>query len=297
MSGKSMIEYWIKSLLAMVLILGSSPIFAHVHWTRGNRVEPGLTVGLYHIDEANLSTGKPILPAAGLSPDRGLLIGAPSGAGMQAAADTADDFLSPFSLQLQSAQIADSTAAIPNMTGDLTIEFWFKWDPDLTYQHLQAGLRSGARIEIARSTVHPASDTFGIAFVHGDTVSAPSFPGWSAIGEEAELDEWYHVAVTIHSEGAHYVEVLGHDVYNSGSTARFWLNGHAVGSSPFTVDITGMRVHGDSRIRIRSIEGPIKIDEVTIWKKDWSQDGTASNPFGDGRGEEATSGIDHWDLY
>lgn len=272
---------------------------AHVDWTQGNGTIPGVTVGLYHFDDHDAAPGDTLEAAIGLPADRGLLIGTPSGDTFHAIHDTPEPLFEPHCLQLRSAQIADSTETVSDLGGDLTIEFWFKWDTDLTYQRAQIGLRSGAKIEIARSVVNPASDVFGVSFVHGDFVPAPGFTNWADVGEEeGSLGEWRHVAITIHSTGIHYENALGHDVYNAGSTLRFWLNGHATGTDPHTADITGIQMHPDSMVRIRGFEGQIKIDELTIWRYDWSQDGLDHNPFGEGRSAELfSSSNENWKLY
>lgn len=293
-------RYSFVSAMALILfaISFSAPAIAHVHWHRVNDFSPGLTVGLYHFDEHGVSVGQTLKPAPGLPLNRGLLIGAPSGDGLASVHDVPDAIFEPHALHIRSAQIMDSTETVGDLEGDLTIEFWFKWDVDLEYQRVQVGLRSGAKIEIARSTVNPASDVFGIAFVHGDFVSAPGFVNWDEVGEEeAGLGDWRHVAVTIHSTGIHFEAGLGHDVYDPGSVARFWVNGHAVGVHPHTVDIAGKQMHDASRIRIRSLAGPIRIDEVTIWRKDWSENGTVAEPFADGRGEGIPQSVENWKLF
>lgn len=287
-----------RAALLLFAISITAPAFAHVHWHRVNDFSPGLTVGLYHFDEHGVGVGQTLKPAPGLPLNRGLLIGAPSGDGLASIHDVPGSIFEPHALHIRSAQIMDSTETVGDLEGDLTIEFWFMWDVDLEYQRVQIGLRSGAKIEIARSTVNPASDVFGVAFTHGDFVSAPGFVNWDEVGEEeAGLGDWRHVAVTIHSTGIHFEAGLGHDVYDPGSLARFWVNGHAVGEHPHTVDIAGMQMHDASRIRIRSLEGPIRIDEVTIWRKDWSENGTVPEPFADGRGEGIPQTVENWSLF
>lgn len=257
---------------------------AHVHWTRVNDVDVRC-LGLYHFNDASADAGDTLAVASGLPADRGLVLGAPAGLGAQLSSNIAAAIFAPTSLRLRSAQIADSTAVLTGLTGDLTIECWFRWDPAVSYSEFHVGLRSGAKLLIARSLVNSASDRFGVLATHGDYQSAPGFTNWEDVGEEeAPLGEWLHAALTIRSTGLEYNGGLAHDVYKPGSTARFWLNGHHTGDIGAPLHIAGMRVHDDSRLRVRCTSGGIHLDEVTIWNVDWSNDATVSDPFGNGRG-------------
>jgi hypothetical protein len=277
------------SLMALAM---PAPLMAHVHWTRGNQLDSDL-IALYHFDSHNTAPGDVLAVVNGLPANRGLTVGATAGAGTSAVHDTAESFLGPHSIRMSSTQDLLSAATVPNTDGDLTIEFWFKWDPTVTSQRVTVGLASTAKIVIARDTINPTNDRFGIEFTHGDYVSAPGFTNWEDVGdEEASLGEWRHYAVTIHSTGMTYDPVSNHDKYNADTEAIFWLNGHATGSSPHKVSLEGMQVHDASRIRIRNTNGTIFIDEFTIWAKDWAQNGAVHHPFSNGRGVPPSWEID-----
>lgn len=276
------IKYW---ALACVLIC-TSTAQAHVDWTRVNDADPRV-VGLYHFDDTANSPGNLLRADSCWPSDRHLVIGTPTGTGLIMVNDTPEPIFNPYALHLRSPQINDSPINIPDLGGDLTIEFWFKWDAALTSSSLEVGLRSGAKLHITRHVGTPANDLFGISGTHGDYRSAPGFVNWPTVGiDEAPLGEWMHIAVAIHSTGITYDASPGvlHDVYNPGTIARIYLNGHPVGSSPHTLDLSGFKVHANSRLRINNLAGAIKVDEVTIWAHDWSANGTAVNPFGNGRG-------------
>lgn len=283
-------------LLGLSMILAAQAA-AHVHWTRVNDVDP-LCAALYHFDTTDTAVNDVLPVASGLSADLGLVVGTTSGAGASAVVDTPDSIFGPHALRLQSTQDLQSAGNIADTDGDLTIEFWFKWDPSVTAQTVTVGLQSTANLVIQRDTATPANDRFGIEFTHGDYVSAPGFVDWPTVGlEEASLGEWRHYAVTIHSTGMTFDAVSGHDKYNPGSTATIWLNGHATGSHPHTVGIEGMQAHDASRVRIRNTDGTVSIDEFAIWKHDWSENGTVANPFANGRGDGLPSSVGNWHVF
>ena len=278
-----------KPLLALLaclaLTFNTAPgAEAHVQWTQTNQPDPEMLV-LYHFDEHVSTTGQTLAAADPLPENRRLTLEAPAGLSARTVHDTAGEIFNPHALEFRGAQRLRSEATLGDISGDVTIEFWMRWDSAVTSQTLQAGLASGAKLYIARDTLVPANDRFGILGTHGSYVSAPGFVSWAAVGEdEAPFDEWLHFAVTIHSTGLYYNSGTGHDMYNPGSIARLWLNGHAVGAAPHTVNIESLQVHDASRIVLQSVNGGVKVDEFAVWKKDWSKNGTASNPFADGRG-------------
>jgi hypothetical protein len=278
--------------VSLVALAMPAPLMAHVQWTQGNQLDADL-IALYHAESHSTAPGNVLAAVNGLPANRGLTVGTTAGTGTSAVHDTPESFLGPHSIRMTSTQDLLSAATVPNTDGDLTIEFWFKWDPTVISQRVTVGLASTAKIVIARDTANPANDRFGIEFTHGDYVSAPGFTNWEEVGEEeASMGEWRHYAVTIHSTGMTYDPVSGHDKYNSGTEAMLWLNGHATGSSPHKVSLEGMQVHDASRIRIRNTNGTIFIDEFTIWSKDWAQNGSVHNPFSNGRGVAPSWEID-----
>lgn len=277
-------------LMVMAAACLAVPAYAHVHWTRVNAVDAS-TVALYHFEnvtehhapaECPLPDGMALIPSSVLQPIVPL-------------EDTAGTIFGTHSIAL-STQTLLSTLSAPNLDGDLTIECWFKWLPTMTSSTLEIGLRSGARIHVARDVLHSGNDRFGIAGTHGSFVDAPGFTNWVDVGEEeASLNEWRHLGVTIHSTGLEFNPTLGHDVYMSGSVARLYLNGHAVGLHPYAIDIAGLQVHDGSRIAITMRGDGVAVDEFAVWRKDWSENGTEDNPFSDGRGEQAD--VAEWSLY
>lgn len=288
-----------KVLAAFMVSLLLAPICsAHVHWTELNQADP-LLAGLYHFDSGNIQAGQLLEVAEGMPTDRGLVIQEPEGDGISNSSDTNGSLFGPNALVFHSAQKAESEAVIHGLDAGLTIEFFLKWDPAMEHSSIEIGLTSGAKLRITRDLNDPSQDQFGIQATHGDFVSASGFPNWEALGEEeAALDEWRHVGVTIHSTGLHFDETLQHDVYNEGSVARFYWNGHLTGTAPATVDLSGVQVHDHSTLIINNIEGTIAIDEIAIWKTDWSNNGENHSPFSDGRGSGTfQSDVKHWAVF
>lgn len=281
--------WWRLPALAL-LACAAGAANAHVHWTRTNSVDAD-TIALYHFDSAT-STAAPV--AASLPAGLGLSVF--SGAAQLAPlADTAGAIFQPQSLSLPSAQVLRTTDTVAGLAGDLTIECWFQWLPALTSCSLEVGLRSGARIVVARDVANPANDRFGIAGTHGSFIPAPGFTSWAALGdEEASLGEWRHLALAIHSTGIHYDPVEAHDVYSTGSVARLYLNGHATGTFPFAIDVAGLKVHDASQVTVMVTSGGMALDELALWRRDWTANGAAANPFADGRGGAGVAG---WILY
>jgi hypothetical protein len=287
------------ALCCLLIAQAVNYAWAHVDWTRANDIDPQC-LALFHITSSSVTPGETIQTAAGLPTSQSLLIETPIGLPPTTVSGTPDPVLDPLAIRFRSQVRCQSTATLANLAGDMTLEMWFRWDPLLTSASLQFGFRSGARLLITRDTTSPSLDRFGISATHGDFVSAPGFTDWAVLGsEEAGLGDWIHAAVTIDSAGMHLDPSLAHDVYSTGTVARFWLNGHAAGSFPHTVDLTGSRVHDSSRLVLECLAGDgIEADEATIWTKDWSTAGTVSAPFSDGRGSgTVSSSVSDWELY
>ncbi len=272
-------------IAVFLTFLWAASAYAHVDWTRVNAADPQL-LGLYHFNSNSQNPGEIFESDTCVPIGRGLYIGTPSGANLTTSIDLVEPIFGPRSIRYASAQNAETTETLLNLAGDLTIEFWFKWENSMTSSSIEIGLRSGARIALTRDITNASKDRFGIAGTHGDYRDAPGFIDWPTAGvSEAPFDEWLHVGLTIHSTGQHFDTVAAHDVYSTGSLARFFLNGHPTGSFPFTLDLTGLKVHDASKLRVNNIAGGnILIDEVAIWSRDWSDNGANLDPFDDGRG-------------
>lgn len=264
---------------------------AHVHWTQTNNINSN-TVALFHFDDASTTAA---MPAAGLAPDLGFTVYTGSAAFLSPVTDTPGSIFLPQALNLPATQTLRTTTSVSGLDGDLTIETWFKWQPSLAACSLDIGLQSGAKIRIVRDTLNSANDRFGISGTHGSYITAPGFTNWAAMGdEEASLGEWRHLALTVHSAGIHYDPVAAHDVYSTGTIGRLYYNGHAVGSFPYEINLSGLQVHAASRLTIVVTGGGMALDELTVWKQDWSDNGTVPNPFSNGRGN---AGVREWVEY
>lgn len=289
-------------LTALTIFTCSGPASAHVDWTRTNEVDPDL-LGLYHLNEGALVPGSVLAVPPEMPAERGLTAATPAGgSGAFISADVPEPMFGSGSLRLGVPQTFDSTETLAGLSGDLTVEFWFKWENTMTSCSASVGLRSGARLLIARDLSHPEADRLGAAGTHGSFRPVPGFTGWPDVGsEEASLGEWRHLALTVTSAGISYDPVLAHDVYSTGTVGRIWLNGHPVGAFPHTFDLSGLQVHDTSRIQIavQAGTGGMLIDEVALWKKDWSAGGTVPNPFADGRGSGTwnSSCVRDWELF
>ncbi|MBX7245957.1 MAG: LamG domain-containing protein [Candidatus Sumerlaeaceae bacterium] len=273
-----------------------TPALAHVDWTRVNGVDANC-IALYHLGDTLTSPGKALNVAAGLPVGRGLVLGTTSGAGASPSTDVKDPIFDPGSVRFDSVQTNDSTDTLTQAdgtTGPVTIECWFKWDATMTSSSVVVGFRSAAKLQITRDTTSASLDRFGLSTVHGNYVSAPGFVDWPTVGaEEGPLGEWIHAAVTIYPTGTFYNSVSAHDVYSTGSVARFWLNGHPTGTFPFTADLTDVALHDNTKLEIRLLGGAgVSVDEFTVWKIDWSNNGTTPNPFANGRPIPAA--VDNW---
>jgi len=272
--------------LAVALAAIVSTASAHVHWTRSNSVDPA-TIALYHMD--NVTTVS-IPAAAPLSSDRGLQKSSLSDQ-LTTTSDTAWPFFQPASLQTSGQQVLLSGYAHPGCTGDLTIECWFKWTSDLTSSSLEIGFQSAARLRLVRDEANHANDRLELAGIHGTRAPHPEFPGWDEIGpEEASLDTWRHLGITIHSTGATFDASRGAYVYDPGSVARIYLNGHRLGVNTTTISLTGLQVQQVSNLTMTASGNGLVVDEVTIWSKDWSENGNVTSPFSNGRGD--VSGVE-----
>jgi len=284
---------WRGALHPMLVVIITSlvvPAYAHVHWNRVNGVDPE-TIALYHFENASAQVAP---PSENLAPNLGLTVF--SGASITSTIDTPDTIFQPNALTLDATQTLRTTATVTDLAGDLAIEFWFKWAPDMTSSTLEVGLSSGARLMIARDTANPANDRLGVAGTHGSYMSAPGFTNWADFGEEeASLNEWRHLALSIHSTGIHFDQAAAHDVYSTGTTGLVMYNGHPVGFTPFSFNLSGLRVHDASRLTVVMRGAAIAIDELTIWRRDWTENGTKLDAFSNGRGGQTR--VSGWEIY
>lgn len=285
-------------LILALGIIAPATGFSHVHWTQVNSPDHR-ALAIYHFDSASstIGFGDHISPDSGLPAGNFLLAQAPSGAGSIYSSSTPGVPFTPSSVSIKSAQIFETPTVFNNVDGDLTIEFWFKWDSDSTQSELTVGLKSGAKILLARDISNPGNDRFGILGTHGSFIAAPDFTTWQAVGEEeASLNEWRHVALVIHSTGIEFDSLLGHDIYKTGTTGQIWYNGHLVGAYPGNISLAGLQVHGDSAVQVRMVNGGnMSIDEMAVWRYDFSENGTVNNPFRNGRG--GNSNVPEWSVY
>jgi hypothetical protein len=244
-----------------------------------------------------------------LSPNLALVPANPSPTTATIAATSTDvlsSVLGPRSLQFTSTQILDTTATLGNLSGTsgpLTIEGWFKWPTGFTGGTVTFGLRSGVRIQITRDTANPANDRFGLAATHGSYVSVPGFTNWVDVGtEEAPIGDWIHVAATVTPLGDYFEPSTNHDHYTTGTVARMFINGHLFGNAPNTTlavgGAAGLQWHDPTRVRVNATlpaGATILVDEVSVWRRDWSQNGTVLNAFNNGRSVPAA--VQDWAIY
>lgn len=281
-STMRVVHVWPMAVALVLFACTNTPGNAHVIWSQTNSVDAD-TLFLTHMDD----TTKQEVPAeASLASDLGLT---PTSALVQitTGTDVPSAIFGPHSLQLTQSQTLRSTATVSDLTGDLTIEFWFKWLPTMTSSTLQVGLASGAKIMIARDALNSANDRFGVAGTHGSYRSTNGFVDWPNVGEEeAGLNTWRHLGLTIHSAGIAFDPAAEHDVYLPGTVGRMYLFGHAAALPPtdIEIDLAGLKVHDASAIQLQMTGSGIAVDEITIWKKDWSENGSNHHPFSDGRG-------------
>lgn len=309
----------LRSLMAAFMMI-CAMASAHVSWTQVNQSDEN-AIAVYHLDDTTFTTGSALAVAPDWSPTRSLTIQAVTAPapGFSSSASVRDTFFGT-SLRMSGAQRADSTknfgyddpayvgadlnGSLPgdNNNGpdlvdkDVTIGFWMKWDDAPSSSSLEIGFRSGAKLRITRDTGTPSGDQFCVLATHGTLVTAPGFTNWAAIDpDEAPLNEWIHVAVAIDSTGSTYDSLSGHYRYNAGSVARFYLNGHPVGTAPHTVAIDGvLDFHSESSLlTIRNVSGSVTIDEVAIWGTDLSVGGTVGTPFANGIGS-GSSAVADW---
>lgn len=287
------LRLWLTALFCAAVL----PAVAHVNWSQVNSIDPDC-LGLYHVDENLTTTGDVLAVPTGMPVDRGLNLEA-SVTPVATVSDVPKAIFAPKALSLANAVTLRSTETLANLTGDLTVEAWLKWESGFTSSSVQFGLQSGAKLRITRSTTTPALDQFGIQGTHGGYRTAPGFTNWNDVGsEEAPIGSWLHVGFTIQSTGIHYDSTLAHDVYSTGSTARLYLNGHAVGTPQTLIDVSGLQVHDGSKLIVQNLGGTVLLDEITMWKRDWSNNGTVSNPFSNGRGSGTfNSSISDWSIY
>lgn len=274
-------DAWRGAAVALALFSTAAPVQAHVFWTQVNSVH-STTLFLSHGDHATstLLPAEPPLPVElGLTPTSAT-------ATITTSPDVVGSIFGPQSVTLTKDQTLQSTASLAGVSGDLTVEFWFKWLPDMTSSTLEFGLGSGARILVARNTADPAKDRFGVAAPHGSFRSAPGFVSWVATGDEyASLNIWRHIGLTIHSTGTVLDGITGQRVYGPGSTGRMYYYGHLMGIDPdTTIDLAGLPIQETSSVILRMAGAGMAVDELTIWSKDWSDNGLHNNPFGNGRG-------------
>ena len=310
----------LRAAIVGALALLAAPLAAHITWTQVN-TNDYRALGMYHLNDTVFTTGSVLAVDTGWSTNRNLVIQAPTGSGFSSAVSGPEAFFGT-ALRMNGAQRADSTfnfgyddpayvgpdtnGALPgdNTLGpdlvdkDQTIEFWLKWDDAPTSSSVEIGLRSGSKLRVTRDTLTPANDQFAIFATHGTFVSAPGFTNWFDVGDdEAPLNEWIHFAVAIDSTGSTYDVLSGHYRYNGGTVARFYLNGHEVGTAPHTVSLAGsLDFHSESSLlTVRNISGVVTIDEVAVWGVDLSDAGVAANPFANGRGN-GNAAVRGWDL-
>jgi hypothetical protein len=242
------------------------------------------TVALYHFSDAWTTVAQAAAPLAeglGLTPTS---VAAP----ISTTVDIPSAVFSPRALSLYGTQNLRTTDTVANLQGDLTVECWFKWTPAVTSATMEIGLVSGAKIRVARDLIQPENDHFGVAGTHGAFRTPAGFVNWGTVGEEeAGLNEWRHLALCVHSTGLVFDPQQNHDVYAPGSVGRLFLNGHAVGVPVDTIDLAGLAVHDASRVGVTMQGAGMMVDEVTVWRRDWSDNGTNVNPFSNGRGGDA----------
>jgi hypothetical protein len=312
----------LRPLVAALMMLCAMSS-AHVVWTQVNQSDAD-AIAVYHLNDSVFTVGSALAVAPDWSTSRSLTIQAVTGPapGFTSSANVPDTFFGT-SLRMDGAQRADSAknfgyddpayvgadlnGALPGdnnfgpdlVDKDVTIGFWLKWDAAPSASSIEIGFRSGSKLRITRDTVTPANDQFAVVATHGTTVSAPGFTNWDVLGtEEAPLDEWIHLSVTIDSTGSTYDSLSGHWRYNADTVGRFYLNGHPVGVAPHTAAFDGLLdFHSESSLlTIRNISGAVTIDEVAIWGTDLSVGGTAAAPFANGIGSGASS-VDDWMSY
>jgi hypothetical protein len=309
-AGIRAIQHIGAATLAAAITTTATSATAHVNWTQPNGPHPDLVAHYQFSESTPLTVGtQSTQPGPGLNANLALVPATPTPTTGTIAATSTDilsSVLGPRSLQFNSTQILDTTATLGNLTGTsgpLTVEGWFKWPTGFTSGTVTFGLRSGVRVQITRDTINPSNDRFGLAATHGSFVSAPGFTNWVAVGtEEAPLNEWIHVAATATPLGEYFEPATGHDHYTTGSVARLFINGHLFGISPNTTlpvgGLAGLQWHDPTRVRVNATlpaGGSILVDEVSIWKRDWSQDGTVLNAFNNGRSGNAS--VTDWAIY
>lgn len=310
-----------RPVVAALMMMAASKAAAHVSWTQVNSADPA-GIAVYHLDEDTpVSLGSTFNVAGDWGTARSLNVITLTGTASYSSSVPEPVFGK--SLRMNGVVRANSTKNFgyddPTYVGadlngslpgdnnfgpdqvdkDATIGFWFKWDPAPTASSFEVGFRSGAKLRITRDTTTPANDQFAIFATHGTFVAAPGFTNWVDVGpSEAPLDEWIHVAVAIDSTGSTYDVPSGHYRYNAGSVARFYLNGHEVGTAPHTVALDGLLdFHSESSfLEIRNYSGSVTIDEVAIWGTDLSVGGTAASPFANGIGSGVSS-VDDWAMF
>lgn len=296
---------------AALVSLSSLPVGAHVNWTQDNGPHPDLVAHYQFSETGPLTTNtQAVQPSAGLSANLALVPANPSPASpliAQTSTDILSSVLGPRSLELRSTQNLDSTATLGELSatsGPITMEGWIKWPSNFTSGTVTFGLRSGVRIQVTRDLSNPANDRFGLAATHGSYVSAPGFTNWAAVGsEEAPLNEWIHVAAALTPAGDYYEAATGHDHYTTGTVARMFLNGHIFGTEPNTTlsigGLAGLQWHDPTRVRVGGTlpsGSSILVDEVSIWNRDWTQNGTVLNAFNNGR-QTGPAGVEDWTTY
>lgn len=136
-----------------------------------------------------------------------------------------------------------------NITGDLTVELWFKLEEDEQHGNVITKWESGGEI--------PGNNSWILHIAYGKLQFGVSADGNqdSMIYAESgalECDRWYHAAAT-------------HNIL--GESIKLYLDGFLEGSVPYTEGIYG----GDSKIHIGQygITGALKslIDEVKIYNR------------------------------
>jgi len=292
-----------KIALAILVIAMPEVAKGHIDWTRANDIDPDC-IALYHIESNQVQQGMQVGVSAGLSAGRSLVILPPAGVAASVSADVAQSIFFPYSFRFNSIQELRSAELIgsglnESITEHLSIEARFKWHAGMTSSTLIFGLADGPKLQISYYPGKPDDDRFGIATASGDYRSAPQFINWIPLIEhDGGIGVWSHAGLCIHSTGVSYSTERQSLVYNAGSLARFYVNGHLVGDfSVSALDIAGMAIAETSAIIIQCAAGShVSFDEFTVWSRDWSDNGEEFSPFRDGRGS-GISGVEEWMIY
>jgi hypothetical protein len=274
------LRQWAVGLLVVAV---AAPALAHVVWRRSNRVDPSVIAIYRFSDQAELAA-KAFKPAGGLSDTLVLQVARAGADAIGFVEQVASPPLGPGAATFTGPVIAATVDEFEGAAGDLTIELWYRFDRD-SDSGFEFGFEKGPRVHVMRGKENEAMDMFMLVTTGGTpAMSAPEFFGWASLyGGDAQIGGWRHVAIAIHSTGLEESAETGGTVYKEGSAARFWWYGHNLGEGA-TVDLTGARADEKSRLVLRNMMGKIAVDEISIWKKDWSEQGQNPKVFDEGHG-------------